>query len=458
MTNFAPSKLARARMGTDIQRKTSEKQSMILIQDLVLSLLASLLSILVVRWISEPIPGFTMLVCIWLGISLVGSSAGVFFFKPYKDIPRYSTVRSIAKVVMAILVKEAVLFLALVLGAVSLPSGPFALLAILSDLMLTGIFMLYIRFYARVFSRDNTRIEEKAARKTALVQGTSASSLHLAAELRREGWEVLGLTTRDKDLVGRVISDHVVYYCNDEDDLARLQWRFGGIDGLFFPQRGGVRNDSSRGSEGDSEATAGQKDGMSGIGHLVKRIFDISLSGILLLLFSPVIAVCAILVKREDGGKVIFAQERIGRGGKPFQIYKFRTMRPNAEKDCPVLYCGEQDPRLTKTGRFLRAHHLDELPQLWNVFKGDMSFIGYRPERQYFIDQIMEYNSRYCYLYQIRPGVTSYATLYNGYTDTIEKMLTRLDLDLYYLRNHSVWFDMKVLGLTFLSIVSGKKF
>ena len=195
------------------------------------------------------------------------------------------------------------------------------------------------------------------------------------------------------------------------------------------------------------------------MGHVVKRGTDILLSFLLLLIFSPLIALCALFVKLEDGGPVIFAQERIGRGGKPFNIYKFRSMRVDAEvSGTPALYSGEDDPRLTRTGRFLRAHHLDELPQLWNVLKGDMSFIGYRPERKYYIDRIMACNARYRFLYQIRPGVTSYATLYNGYTDTLEKMLTRLDLDLYYLRNHSLWFDAKVLGLTFLSIVSGKKF
>ena len=140
-------------------------------------------------------------------------------------------------------------------------------------------------------------------------------------------------------------------------------------------------------------------------------------------------------------------------------IHKFRSMRIDAESaGDPQLYSGDRDPRLTKVGYFLRAHHLDELPQLWNVLKGDMSFIGYRPERQFYIDRIMECNPRYRYLYQIRPGVTSYATLYNGYTDTLDKMLTRLDLDLYYLRNHSVLFDARVLGMTFLSIVTGKKF
>ncbi|MBR5661231.1 MAG: sugar transferase, partial [Bacteroidales bacterium] len=182
---------------------------------------------------------------------------------------------------------------------------------------------------------------------------------------------------------------------------------------------------------------------MSIAGLAMKRAFDIGLSGVLLLVFSPLLAICAIAIKMEDGGSVIFKQERIGRDGKPFTIYKLRSMKANAEADGePALYQGEEDSRLTKVGRFLRDHHLDELPQLYNVFKGDMSFIGHRPERKFYIDKIMERDPRYRFLYQIRPGVTSYATLYNGYTDTLDKMLTRLDLDLYYLRNRSVWFDV----------------
>ena len=119
---------------------------------------------------------------------------------------------------------------------------------------------------------------------------------------------------------------------------------------------------------------------------------------------------------------------------------------------------GDNDPRLTKTGRFIRAHHLDELPQLYNVLRGDMAFIGPRPERKFYIDQILEHDARYTYLYQIRPGVTSYATLYNGYTDTMEKMLRRLEYDLYYLGHRSWLFDFKILLNTFCSIVFGKKF
>lgn len=188
-----------------------------------------------------------------------------------------------------------------------------------------------------------------------------------------------------------------------------------------------------------------------------KRIIDFLISMVTLVVFSPLMLVCYIAVKREDGGPVIYKQERIGKGGKPFFIYKFRSMRTDAEDDGPALY-EENDSRLTKTGRWLREHHLDELPQLWNVFKGDMSFIGPRPERKYFIDKIMERDPRYELLYQIRPGVTSYATLYNGYTDTMEKMLKRLEYDLYYLEHRSMGMDMKILWKTFTSIVFGKKF
>ena len=201
-------------------------------------------------------------------------------------------------------------------------------------------------------------------------------------------------------------------------------------------------------------------DGMTGFGRLTKRLFDFVVSGCSIILFSPLFLLCYILIKLDDGGPAIYKQERLGRFGRPFTIYKFRSMRTDAEKEGPALSHanGQTDPRLTKVGAFLRAHHLDELPQLWNVFTGDMAFIGYRPERKFYIDQIMEHDPRYAFLYQIRPGVTSYATLNYGYTDTMEKMLRRLELDLYYLKNRSWWFDCKVLFLTFVSIVFGKKF
>ena len=191
----------------------------------------------------------------------------------------------------------------------------------------------------------------------------------------------------------------------------------------------------------------------------MKRFLDFLIACVCIIVFAPLFVVCFIAILLEDGQPAIYTQERIGLHGKPFNIYKFRSMRRDAEQDGPQLLLdgAMNDPRLTRVGRFLRAHHLDELPQLWNVLRGDMAFIGYRPERKFYIDQIMERDPRYELLYKIRPGVTSYATLYNGYTDTIEKMLRRLELDLYYLEHQSMWFDAKVLFKTFISIVFGKK-
>mgnify|MGYP004480161701 FL=1 len=199
-------------------------------------------------------------------------------------------------------------------------------------------------------------------------------------------------------------------------------------------------------------------DGMNEVERNVKRVFDFLVAFVALVVFSPLFIVCYFAVKHEDGGPAIFKQERIGRFGRPFYIYKLRSMRVDAEKNGPALYQHERDTRMTKVGRFLRVHHLDELPQLWNVLKGDMSFIGPRPERKFYIDKIMLHDVRYEYLYQIRPGVTSYATLYNGYTDTMDKMLKRLELDLYYLKNRSWWFDITILFKTFVNLAIGKKF
>ena len=199
-------------------------------------------------------------------------------------------------------------------------------------------------------------------------------------------------------------------------------------------------------------------DGMNEFERNVKRIGDFILAGICMIVFSPLFLICYIAIKQGDGGPAIFKQERIGRFGRPFYIYKFRSMVVDAEKDGPALFQHERETRMTKVGKFLRSHHLDELPQLWNVFKGDMAFIGPRPERKFYIDQIIQHDPRYVYLYQIRPGVTSYATLYNGYTDTMEKMLRRLEIDLYYLEHRSWWFDATILFKTFINIVFGKKF
>lgn len=200
------------------------------------------------------------------------------------------------------------------------------------------------------------------------------------------------------------------------------------------------------------------EDGMNVAERAVKRTLDIVLSFLGLLFLSPVLLYVYIRLRVQNDGPVIFRQERIGKDGEPFMIYKFRTMRIDSEKhDVPQL-AKASDSRLTPAGKWLREHHLDELPQLWNVLKGDMSFVGPRPERRYFIDKIMEQNPDYELLYQIRPGITSLATIYNGYTDTMEKMLIRLQMDLDYLKKRSLWYDLKIVLTTVRLIVNGKKF
>lgn len=187
-----------------------------------------------------------------------------------------------------------------------------------------------------------------------------------------------------------------------------------------------------------------------------KRTTDIILALICLMVLSPLILFIYLSIR--IAGPAIYKQERIGKGGKPFFIYKFRSMKVNAEENGIELLQSENDPRITRIGRILRMHHLDELPQLFNVLIGDMSFVGYRPERQHYINQIMQQDARYEYLYQIRPGITSYATLYNGYTDTMEKMLKRLEMDLDYLKRRSWWEDIKIMCLTVFYVATGKKF
>ena len=224
-----------------------------------------------------------------------------------------------------------------------------------------------------------------------------------------------------------------------------------------------MKQDETKTITNFSEMSMASKDyerynGMSTLSCSIKRSLD--MIGIILwiILTSPVFLLIYFLIKNEDGGPAIFKQERIGYKGKTFILYKFRSMTISSEKDGKPALCQKNDKRLTKVGRFLRAHHLDELPQLWNVLKGEMSFVGPRPERKFFVDQIKSINPNYELLYRIRPGLFSSATLYNGYTDTMAKMLIRLRMDLEYLRERSLWLDFKIIFLTVVSILSGKKF
>lgn len=207
----------------------------------------------------------------------------------------------------------------------------------------------------------------------------------------------------------------------------------------------------------EADILVSYNDAMNVFERSVKRLIDIFVSFFGIILLSPVLLLifCVIWIA---GGNAIYKQERIGYKGRPFYIYKFRTMYKDAEKNGIPRTEDERKEQMTRVGRFLCDHHLDELPQLFNVLNGDMSLVGPRPERQVFIEQIMAVNPDYVYIYKMRPGLTSKATLYNGYTDSLEKMLVRLDWDLEYLRTRSLWGDFVIVWKTVLSIISGKKF
>ncbi len=189
----------------------------------------------------------------------------------------------------------------------------------------------------------------------------------------------------------------------------------------------------------------------------IKRILDIVVSLFFLILLSPVYFICAMIIKSSSRGPVFFTQERIGLHGNPFYIYKFRSMLVGAENGTPML-SSKFDSRVTPFGRFMRKVRLDEIPQFFNVLMGDMSLVGPRPERQYFIDQIMVAAPHYRHLHKVRPGITSWGQVKYGYAENVDQMIQRLKYDVIYIENMSLALDIKILFYTIKTILqrSGK--
>ncbi|MCF0164895.1 MAG: exopolysaccharide biosynthesis polyprenyl glycosylphosphotransferase [Bacteroidales bacterium] len=457
----------------------------ILIMDIVISLFASLFSVLLIRFLMNPIFGFMRFLLFWLGCAAISSFFAFLITETHKVVVRYSTVRSLGRVLAATVIKLALLIPLVYFFRVD-SSYSLKLLCV-TDFLMTLAALVTARVLIIIIYDDLKKdVKRDVNRLRIMVLGTNDKSVSIVTRLDNSpNYMVIGFLRNGPDN-GEIIASKKVYSFKTKEDLLKLRTDLG-IEGLMIQQSDYHSNmpegfldlliesgihiltvptvseiDYSGFTQRDIKAFSKKDDfipdGMTSFERNFKRAIDCLLAAILLIIFSPLFIICWIAIKVGDGGPAIFKQERIGRFGRPFMIYKFRSMRLDAEKMGPALYSGDEDPRLTKVGKFIRVHHLDELPQLWNVFIGDMAFVGYRPERQYYIDQIVEHDPRYFYLYQIRPGVTSYATLNNGYTDTLDKMLRRLEYDLYYLRNRSLWFDIKVLAQTFLSIVFGKKF
>ncbi|MBR1799153.1 MAG: sugar transferase [Bacteroidales bacterium] len=189
--------------------------------------------------------------------------------------------------------------------------------------------------------------------------------------------------------------------------------------------------------------------------YSVKRIADIVISLLALIILSPVFLITAIIIKLSSPGPVFYVQERIGYHGKPFKMHKFRSMYIDAERSGPTL-SKDNDPRITPFGRFMRKVRLDEIPQFYNVLKGTMSLVGPRPERQFFIDQILTRAPEYLLLQRVKPGITSWGQVKYGYASNVDEMVERLKYDLLYLDNMSLQIDIKILLYTIIIVIQGR--
>lgn len=183
----------------------------------------------------------------------------------------------------------------------------------------------------------------------------------------------------------------------------------------------------------------------------LKRIMDVFFSLVALICLIPVFIFSAVVVKLSSPGPIFFMQERVGKGGKIFKIIKFRTMYLDAEKQGPQL-SKEGDPRITSVGRFMRKTRLDEFPQFFNVLMGQMSLVGPRPERQYYIDQIVQIEPQYMHLTRVRPGITSWGQVKYGYAENVDQMLQRMKFDLIYMKNRSLALDIKIMFYTVIIV------
>ena len=331
-----------------------------------------------------------------------------------------------------------------------------------------------------IFSEIQQNYKTKKWTVNTLIIGNGPNALRIAGDIEKYASQntIAGFVSIDKKIavpqdkiVGNMaqiagviekfnIEETIVALENEADEnelfkIINLLYRFN-IEIQFTPRLYEILIGSAKISKlGISPLVSITKSSMPDWQASLKRFIDIIVSILSLLILSPVILYFSIKIKADSKGTVFYRQERIGRFGRPFKILKFRTMYSDAENGTPKLSSSEDD-RITAIGRVLRKYRIDEIPQFWNILRGDMSLVGPRPERRYYINKIMDEAPYYCLLYKIRPGLTSWGPIKIGYSDTVEKMIERLNYDIIYMENMSLSTDIKILMYTFEIIFKGK--
>ncbi len=350
--------------------------------------------------------------------------------------------------------------------------------------VLLGTLFFVVYFVRLMITNECTRrIRTGQLQFRALIVGSGASGFSFYQRLRKNintfGYNVVGFVdlpgeNRVKEIALPVYSfDNIMQACKEQEvsevivvpTKQNMEQMLSVIDSLYAlnlpikmtPDKNNVFMSRARFSNlyGDPLVDVSGST-MSEGGKNIKRVLDIVVSAIMMVLLLPVYITVAILIKLDSHGPIIFSQERVGYHNKPFKIYKFRSMVVDAEKDNSPQLSSTNDPRITRVGHVLRKFRIDELPQFWNVLKGDMSLVGPRPERQYYIDQIVARKPAYLLVHQVRPGITSMGQVKFGYARNVDEMLERLDYDLLYIENMSLLNDVKILAYTIKIVVTGK--
>lgn len=349
-----------------------------------------------------------------------------------------------------------------------------------SLLVLFGLLLL-ITYLSRtiIWSEVRNNYRTKKWKVNTIIIGTGKNAEKMALEIAKSSYknQLIGFISVDnsisvdkQNILGTMASiENIIHENTIEEAIIALDnpdeqklfnyinslYRYN-IDIRFTPRLYEILTGSARmGSMGINPLVSITDINMSDWEISVKRFFDIIVSFIALLFLAPLFVFFAIKIKKDSKGPVFYKQERIGHLGKTFHIIKFRTMYEGAENGTPKLSSATDD-RITPVGRILRKYRIDELPQFYNILKGEMSIVGPRPERRFYINQIIEEAPYYCLLYKIRPGLTSWGPIKIGYSDTIEKMIERLNYDIIYMENMSLLNDLKIMFLTIEIIFKGK--